>query len=129
MASYRHLACRLEGPLWAGELAISSPEPICWAHRQLLAGSVTSALSLHWSDDGPHLLDTGPFRGGFDTADLDPDLVQDAHNRGLPVHGGLRPHTVHDLFTATGLLWDAPPAAEEGAVADRNFDGPRLAYG
>ncbi len=111
MASYRYLANRLDGPLWVGEIAVASTRELAWSQRQLLAGSVTSASGLHWGEAGPHILDTGPFRGGFEIEDLHPAEVVAAHRCGLPVHGGVRARTIHDLFSVTGLLWDVPPPA------------------
>lgn len=111
MASFRHLANRLDGPLWVGEIAISSTRELTWSQRQILAGAVSSASGLHWGDEGPHILDSGPLRGGWRLEELLPAEVGVAHRRGLPVHGGVRARTIHDLFSATGMLWDVPPAA------------------
>jgi len=111
MASFRHLANRLDGPLWVGEIAVSSTRDLTWSQRQILAGSVSSASGLHWGDEGPHILDSGPLRGGWRLDELLPADVVAAHRRGLPVHGGVRPRSIHDLFSATNLLWDVPPAA------------------
>lgn len=111
MASYRHLANRLDSPLWVGEIAVASSRELNWSQRQLLAGAITSAHGLHWGDEGPHILDMGPLRGGFGIEDLAPDEVKAAHRHGLPVHGGVRGRTVHDLFSVTALLWDVPPPA------------------
>lgn len=111
MASYRHLANRLDSPVWVGEIAVASTRELAWSQRQLLAGAVTSASGLHWADEGPHVLDTGPFRGGFRIEELPSGEVVAAHRRGLPVFGGVRPRTTHDLFSVTGLLWDVPPPA------------------
>jgi hypothetical protein len=111
MASYRHLANRLDGPSWVGEIAVASTRELGWSQRQLLAGTITSASGLHWGEEGPQILGAGPLRGGFRIEELRPADVVAAHHRGLPVHGGVQARTTHDLFSVTGLLWDVPPPA------------------
>jgi hypothetical protein len=116
LASYQHFASRLTGPLWIGELAITSTTPLTWAHQQILAGTITSAPNLHWADDRAHLLDNGPLRGGYGIEQLPPAELTAAHQRGLPLHGGLRTRTALDLFSVNGLLWDAPPPIPSPAL-------------
>ncbi|CAN5522292.1 hypothetical protein BH20ACT2_BH20ACT2_12050 [soil metagenome] len=146
LATLTDLHASFTTPLYLGEVAVTSTEPLAESFLRGIAGAFTGELDVCRSAGATAVASAAHLMGGFEI-ERDPARLADAHVLGLPLRGGLCDHALRDLMTLreSPIGWPlplrgpiptvsavhpvasrVPPGLAEGTVVGRTIGGGTL---